>query len=1041
MNPNDNNWNKRNNQVKDTQKNLNKGFGSFSNGYNSVNNYQKKKTDTDSIASRIESSRQKARRENASKAIRTSLNTVAPGTGEVANKMLKTEKGEELIDAYTSADSHTEGLANVAKKIKEESNKKKLIIFLLLFLGGILFLMLLVLLIFKNADTQIYSNQNGGKIDTEQFPDNDLINPNIFVKYPGIYEKVEAATQKVSKEYKVDIDRYLILATLIAPIENGNIIPVKDNSCGETECYYLNNKSYTWSEFLELWADQAEYLAKSQILTYVNQDSNINVSCGKDDTMEQYAKNDLEVNNFSIWGLFNPVNWFKGFRNVAEAELNAKCIMDVPSGKSTIPTVYVLSKEQGIYYNSVNANHERTYVKDPNSGGVYFWNLVNNGGFIHVYMRDYLNINENYTDDQNYDENLPTILDIANYIYSYYESIRKDCYGYGIIESTIEKIKVKHKNDDGYDLIDFEEQYIGGVIMAEFASGNLDAEKAMAILARTEAVAIVGLDGEKIIENSSNHQNYNGAAYNPTYDPSYENQEDNPNYDPDWPKVHLPKIYEAVQSTRGMVISNYGSDKVKHTEYDAFCPVTNKLDNGFYYLPDGQNNLPINPSAYTQKTSQGFNISEKYLECPCFQNNNSTPADTLYDGQRVRFSTSPNVAPNYSGGTPSQETLASCWSRDKAGKTGPTRTDIFGQTEYGWYYKATGGHGRGASQYGLKYFAAFEYEWEALLKLFFGDISIRKLSSSLNEGECQNASTFDGGTSTSIDSCGVNFEVTDSNYTKRIAGSALNSSLTQALSNNGYSIECLNSCISKRVNAAGMGTREAVVEAAVGLLECTMEMTGGFTYPYDHRGGWVSATLNPDITGKLGVNSNWGIYHESATGCSTSKCRLGLNCANFVRWSMCNGGMDLCSRGSTFATGMAGVLSRENENYFPGAIRVFISGSKITTKPNITIGELSSEYQSNLRNYSTSTKLSSVSIDEVLSLIKPGDVLYSDVNGNGNHVMVIVGVEDSAIWIAENGRQSRKISYSDIKSGKKNYVVLLLDDYYADTSNQNSLSW
>lgn len=123
----------------------------------------------------------------------------------------------------------------------------------------------------------------------------------------------------------------------------------------------------------------------------------------------------------------------------------AKCIMDVPVGESSIPTVYVLSKEQGIYYTSINANHERTYVKDPNTGGVYFWNLVNKDGFIHVYMKDYLSINESYTDDQNYELNLSTILDTANYIYSYYESIRKDCNGFGLIESTIETINVRNQ--------------------------------------------------------------------------------------------------------------------------------------------------------------------------------------------------------------------------------------------------------------------------------------------------------------------------------------------------------------------------------------------------------------------------------------------------------------------------------------------------------------------------------------------------------------------------------------------------------------------
>ena len=64
--------------------------------------------------------------------------------------------------------------------------------------------------------------------------------------------------------------------------------------------------------------------------------------------MEQYAQNDLEVNDFNFWKLFNPANWFKGFRDATGAELNAKCIYDVEAGESRIPTIYVLSKDQGI---------------------------------------------------------------------------------------------------------------------------------------------------------------------------------------------------------------------------------------------------------------------------------------------------------------------------------------------------------------------------------------------------------------------------------------------------------------------------------------------------------------------------------------------------------------------------------------------------------------------------------------------------------------------------------------------------------------------
>ncbi len=975
--------------------------------------------DNDKIKEQIQSSinkaMQKVKNEKARQAIRTGLNAVAPGTGEIANKILDTEKGNELVDKYLEAGGNTEGLRAVAKEVKKDVKKKLYILGFLGFFLLFLLLIILVVIIFKNADSQIYSNENNGKVDTEEYPDNDLINPNIFNKYPGIYQKIEEAAAKVSNKYKVDIDKYLILATLIAPIENGNIVPMYDNSCGEDECYFFNNKSYTWAEFLSLLGDQAEYLAKAQILTYVNPSSYIKVDCGEEDTMEQYAMNDLEVNEFNFWAIFNPVNWFKGFRNVAEAETNAKCINDVPIGESSIPTVYVLSKEQGIYYTSINANHERTYVKDPNTGGVYFWNLVNNGGFIHIYMKDYLSINSDFTDDQNYELNLSTILDTANYIYSYYESIRKDCNGFGLLESTIETIKVRDPNSGSVQEVNFEDQYLGGVLLAEYSSGDLESLKAFAVLARSYAISIVGKDGSGVIENSSNNQNYNSS------------------YSPD----KHPKIAEAVEQTKGLVVTKYGLTSILMTEYDAFCPVANTLKNGFYYLPDGQNNLPINPEAYVNKTGKSFSISDRYLECPCFQNNNSRPADTLFNGDKVRFTTSSTVAPTSPAGYPSQATLASCWTYK-----GYTRTNFFGQTEYGWSYKPSGGHGRGASQYGLKYFEGFEYDWESLIKLFYDDVSIRRLSSSLEDGECQNASFVQGGSSVSVDSCGVSFDITDSNYTKKISGNPLNEPLTEALSRNGYSIGCLNGCIAQRVNAAGSGTREGVVEAAIGLLECTMEMTGGYTYPYDHRGGWIGSEYNSDITNKLGVNSRWGEYHESATGCQGSKCRLGLNCANFVRWSMCNGGMNLCDKGSTYATGMAGVNNRKDENYFPGAIRVFVTGSSFYTEPSITIGELSEDYRNQLLGlYNDSTKLSSVSIDRVFSLIKPGDVLYSDVNGGSNHVMVIVGIEDSAIWIAENGRKSRAISYKELKSGSHNYVILLLDDFYSNSENRNNLSW
>ena len=961
------------------------------NGYKSVNNYNNKGGNDEGIKQALQKAKEKQKKETARRALVSGLKAYNPAIGEVADKALKTEKGDKLLDAYAKGDTPAQGINNVKKEIKKDTRKKTLIITLISLFLPIIFLILLFSIIFKNADSQIFSNENGGTVDSENYGYDDT-DTNIFANYPGLYEKVVNISNKVGDKYQIEIDKFLIIATLIAPIDNGLITPVTDGNCGEDECYYYDGKYLTWTDFLDTWSDQSELLARMQIMTYTNPSDGMNVSCGSEETMEQYAKNDYEIREHYLFWWINPLNWFSTFRNAVEAEVNAKCT-EVPSGKTKVPTVYTLSTEQGEYYLTNNADREFEYVKDPNSGGVYFWNLLNKDGFIHMYLKDYLSDEAKDDPDKNYEINKDVIISTTNYIYAYYDSIRKDCESHKVLESTIEKIKIYNPpekqsrfNVPANEEIDFEDQYIGGVMLAEYNSGNMESLKAFAILARTEAIAIVGMDGSGTIENSSNAQNYD-----PTYTPE-----------------KYPRIAEAVEATRGLVLSKYKSPKVWHTEYDAFCPVKNVLEGGFYYLPDGQQNLPINPSAYESLTHQQFiDPNSKYLDCPCFQNNDSRPHDDDAEDNHTRYYFSNTEAPTFPGGTPSQTTKEVCWKNK-----GTTKTDDDGSTLYGWKYKPTGGHGRGASQYGLKYFGAFGFDQDALLRLFFPGASIRVLSSSLKDGKCAEIPFYTGEISSSSTSVG------DSNYDDVIGGTALTKPLKEALADHGYTVDDLNNCIGNRVNQAGYATRAGVVEAGMGLLECTMDMTGGYTYPYDHRGGYVGGNYNPDIQGKLGVNSKWGEYADYATGCSGGgACRLGLNCANFVRWSMCNGGMDLCSKGSTFAVGMAGVNS--NEDYFPGATRV-----KLTPSFSILSG-----------SQTVTSK------DDAINMIQPGDVLYSDHGGTGNHVMLIVGTSSNSITIAENGRKTRTISKDELRSSSTTYVVLLLDDYYANASNKNSLSW
>lgn len=958
------------------------------NGYKSVNNYGNK-NDSSGVKETLQKVKEKQKKEVARNALVTGLKAYNPAIGAVAEKALKTPKGEKLLDAYAKGSTPQEGINNVAREIKKETRRKTFIITLVSIFSPLLLLIFLFLMIFKNADSQIFSNENGGTVESENYGYDDK-DTNIFANYPGLYEKVVNISNKVGDKYKIEIDKFLIIATLIAPIDNGLITPVTNGNCGEEECYYYDGKYLTWTDFLDTWSDQTELLAKMQIMTYTNPSDGIDVNCGSEQTMEQYAKNDFEIREHYLFWWINPANWFVTFRNAVEAELNAKCT-EAPSGKTKVPTVYTLSTEQGEYYLTNNANHEFEYVKDPNSGGVYFWNLLNQDGFIHMYLKDYLS--DQYKNDsaKNYEINKDVIISTTNYIYAYYDSIRKDCESHKVLESTIEKIKIYNPpekqsrfNVPANEEIDFEDQYIGGVMLAEYNSGNMESLKAFAILARTEAVAIVGMDGSGTIENSSNDQNYD-----PTYTPE-----------------KYPEIAEAVRVTRGLVLSKYKSPKVWHTEYDAFCPQKNVLEGGFYYLPEGQQSLPINPDAYEAIAHEQFiNPNSKYLDCPCFRNNDTRPHDDDAEDNHTRYYFSLTEAPTFAGGDPSQETKDICWKTKDT-----TKTDDDGTTLYGWKYKPTGGHGRGASQYGLKYFGAFGYDQDALLRMFFPGASIRVLSSSLENGKCAEIPFYEGEVAGSYSSG-------ESNYEEVIGGTALTKPLTEALAENGYAVSDLNKCIGDRVNSAGYATRDGVVEAGMGLLECTMDMTGGYTYPYDHLGGYVGRGLNPDIIGKLGVNSKWGEYASYATGCSGGACRLGLNCANFVRWSMCNGGMDLCSKGSTYATGMAGVNS--SENYFPGATRV-----KLTPGFSVLSGSLTV-----------------TSKEDAINMIQPGDVLYSDIGGKSNHVMLIVGTNSNSITIAENGRKTRTISKDELRSSSTTYVVLLLDDYYANASNKNSLSW
>lgn len=715
----DQNQNRTNNNLKMNSQ-ISQGKRLFTNnGYKNVNHFNKGvDNQQNGLKSKLEQVKQKQKKEAARKAIKTAANSMGPVAGAAANVALKTPKGDKYLDAYAQADSQSEGIRNVKREIKKDTKKLTILAFFFAFCLPLLFIILLASLFLKNADSQIFSNENGGTVESENYIGDDKV-VNVFANYPGLYEKIIDTIDRVSEEYQVDIDKYLIIATLVAPINNDLIFPKDDHSCGEENCYYFKGESKTWSEFLESWGDQTELLAKMQMLTYTNNQSGLVVNCGSEQTMEQYAQNDLETNTFPWWGWLNPVNWFRGFRDSAAAEVNAKCV-DAPNGETVVPVVRVLSIDQGEYYLTNNANKEYEYVKDPNSGGVYYWNLVNKNGFIHEYLKDYLS--DAYSDDpdKNYEINKNVIIDTANYIYSYYKSIRKDCNGFPVIKGQLDKIDFREDGSSPTYTLDFEDIFVGGSVLATYGGAKGEVAYAQAIITRSEAYNYIVEGGGNVITGSAKMGCW-WWKWNPTYDPSYENQADNPNYDPDYPKEHFPEIYKAVSETRGIVVTQYGGTKVLETEYDAFCPTTRDPIGEFYYLPDGQRNLPIS-TAY-------FSASKSRTECPCFQNEKVRPD--------VEYEETLDILLKKEVGVPPQTTTQTCWEPD-----GSTKQREDGTTLKGYKYKATGGHGRGVSQHGMAYFSQFGYDRYALLKLFLErdhmGISFKRYENSIEDGECNN---------------------------------------------------------------------------------------------------------------------------------------------------------------------------------------------------------------------------------------------------------------------------------------------------------------
>lgn len=135
-------------------------------------------------------------------------------------------------------------------------------------------------------------------------------------------------------------------------------------------------------------------------------------------------------------------------------------------------------------------------------------------------------------------------------------------YGYEYIEPKCTEITISGGEYAGvYDL----EEYIAGVVAGEFYTGELwnESAKAGAIAARSFVQANV--DDSCTVISSSTFQNYKTPS-----------------------EIHI----QIAQETRGLVLVDYSSGKIKSTQYDAFCTASPQDDPDNYIVCQKNQKIP-----------------------------------------------------------------------------------------------------------------------------------------------------------------------------------------------------------------------------------------------------------------------------------------------------------------------------------------------------------------------------------------------------------------------------------------------------------------
>ncbi len=295
--------------------------------------------------------------------IKTGVSTAAQAAGvptPITEGAMATEKGDEMIDEAVEEPTVAAGVANVVSKLVT-----KTWLWVIVLSGGAFFFIFIVMVAFllKNSDGLNYAS--GSYLESEE--------------YRKIYQTVEEVVSEYKDKYGVTVDKYLIISALTAYQGNElyydktegsayDTINVEDDG-EEGDVFY---KSVTEMK------NYAEILAKYQIKT--------TTSCDMDSSNNRkIASNDDETNLFNFW------------TSAASKEKNYDC-----SGSSSSKS-YSLSLNEG-------------FIDDEETGGVFYWNLVDES-----FLKEYYSVFFSGIKPELYEE---TAADTIEYIYLYAETLK-----------------------------------------------------------------------------------------------------------------------------------------------------------------------------------------------------------------------------------------------------------------------------------------------------------------------------------------------------------------------------------------------------------------------------------------------------------------------------------------------------------------------------------------------------------------------------------------------------------------------------------------